>query len=126
MASAQPYINNNGSHQDIKLPASSIELSDGTTVQDAVESLDQYAKKTDIPQSTNVSFTRNLSSGTKIGTLTIDGTSTDLYSTNNTTYSNATTSSSGLMSAADKKKLNNISFNSIGLITSKTGIMVFV
>ena len=32
----------------------------------------------------NVTFTRNLSSGTKIGTITINGTATDLYSTNNT------------------------------------------
>ena len=31
-----------------------------------------------------VSFSRSLSSGTKIGTLTINGTATDLYSTNNT------------------------------------------
>ena len=29
-----------------------------------------------------VSFSRSLSSGTKIGTITIDGTATDLYSTN--------------------------------------------
>jgi len=32
----------------------------------------------------NVTFTRNLSSGTKIGTITINGTATDIYSTNNT------------------------------------------
>jgi len=31
-----------------------------------------------------VSFSRSLSSGTKIGTITINGTATDLYSTNNT------------------------------------------
>ena len=33
---------------------------------------------------TAVSFSRNLTSGTKIGTITINGTATDLYSTNNT------------------------------------------
>ncbi len=36
------------------------------------------------PLATAVSFTRDLTSGTKIGTITINGTSTDLYSTNNT------------------------------------------
>jgi len=33
---------------------------------------------------TAVSFSRSLSSGTKIGTITINGTATDLYSTPNT------------------------------------------
>ena len=58
----------------------------------------------------SVSFTRNLTSGTKIGTITINGTGTDLYCETNTdtTYSNATTSSAGLMSASDKVKLDNL------------------
>ena len=85
-----------------------------------------------------VSFSRELSTGTKIGTITINGTGTDLYApTNtNTTYSLSgkasgntwvttltpssgsattstvpavTTSSAGLMLAADKTKLNGIS-----------------
>lgn len=40
----------------------------------------------------SVSFTRNLTSGTKVGTITIDGTSTDLYAPTdtNTTYSAGT------------------------------------
>lgn len=33
---------------------------------------------------TAVSFSSSLTSGTKIGTITINGTATDLYSTNNT------------------------------------------
>ena len=45
----------------------------------------------------NVSFTRSLSSGTKIGTITINGTNTDLYSTNNTwtAFKGATASAAG-------------------------------
>lgn len=53
----------------------------------------------------SVSFTRSLTGGTKIGTITINGTGTDLYSTNNTTYSKATASADGLMSSADYSKL---------------------
>ena len=60
----------------------------------------------------SVSFTRSLTAGTKVGTITINGTATDLYSEKNTdtntTYSNATTSASGLMSASDKSKLDGI------------------
>ena len=57
-----------------------------------------------------VSFTRNLSTGTKIGTITINGTGTDLYCEKNTdtTYNNATTSTAGLMSASDKTKLDSV------------------
>lgn len=59
------------------------------------------------PSDTNkskVSFSRSLSSGTKLGTITIDGTATDLYSTNNTTYSAVTQSANGLMTKEDKQK----------------------
>lgn len=58
----------------------------------------------------SVSFTRSLTSGTKIGTITINGTGTDIYcqTDTNTTYSAATTSTAGLMSAADKTKLDGI------------------
>ena len=60
----------------------------------------------------SVSFTRSLTAGTKVGTITINGTATDLYceknTDTNTTYSNATTSASGLMSASDKSKLDGI------------------
>ena len=57
-----------------------------------------------------VSFTRSLTSGTKIGTITINGTGTDLYcqTDTNTTYSAATTSASGLMTADMVTKLNGI------------------
>ncbi len=90
----------------------------------------------------SVNFTRTLNSGTKIGTITINGVDTELYSEKNTdtvythpatagnkhipaggalgqilkwssegtaewgNYSNATTTESGLMSAADKEKLD--------------------
>lgn len=53
-------------------------------------------------------FVRTLSSGTKIGTIYINGVGTDLYSTNNTTYSVATTSSNGLMSSSHVAKLSHI------------------
>ena len=57
-----------------------------------------------------VSFSRSLSSGTKVGTITINGTGTDIYAPTNTdtTYSAATTSAAGLMSASDKSKLDGI------------------
>lgn len=94
---------------------------------------------------TSTTFTRTLNSGTKIGTITVDGTATDIYCEKNTdtvythpvtsgnkhipaggasgqilkwsadgtaqwgdyaTYSNATASADGLMSAADKSKLD--------------------
>jgi len=56
-----------------------------------------------------VSFTRALTSGTKIGSLTINGTTVDLYCQSSTEYVAATTSAAGLMSAADKTKLDGIS-----------------
>lgn len=94
---------------------------------------------------TSTTFTRTLNSGTKIGTITVDGTATDIYCEKNTdtvythpvtsgnkhipaggasgqilkwsadgtaqwgdyaAYSNATASADGLMSAADKSKLD--------------------
>lgn len=94
---------------------------------------------------TATTFTRSLSSGTKIGTITVEGTATDIYCEKNTdtvythpvtsgnkhipaggtsgqilkwsadgtaqwgdyaAYSNATASADGLMSAADKSKLD--------------------
>ncbi len=53
-----------------------------------------------------VTFTRNLNSGTKIGTITINGASTDIYSTNDTTYNAVTQSANGLMTSSDKQKLD--------------------
>lgn len=76
------------------------------------------------PSDTNkskVSFTRNLTSGTKLGTITIDGTAVDLYSTNNTTYSAVTQSANGLMTSADKQKADKsmmIGFATAGGTTS--------
>ena len=62
-----------------------------------------------ISESANsVSITRSLTTGTKIATITIDGTSTDIFSTNNTEYNEATTAVAGLMSASDKTKLDGI------------------
>lgn len=58
----------------------------------------------------SVSFTRSLASGTKMGTITINGVSTDLYCNNdtNTTYDVVTTSANGLMSKSDKSKLDGV------------------
>lgn len=57
-----------------------------------------------------VSFTRSLASGTQVGTITINGSSTTLYCEKNTdtTYAAATESTDGLMSAADKAKLDGV------------------
>lgn len=61
-----------------------------------------------------VAFTASLTSGTQIGTITINGTATKLYcqTDTNTTYSVATQSANGLMSSTDKKKLDGISASS--------------
>lgn len=75
--------------------------------------------------SSEVSIIRSLSSGTKIGTITINGTSTDLYSTENTTYSAATNASNGLMTPADKAKLDSIKINTSGNIINSSGIFGF-
>ena len=63
-----------------------------------------------ILNSGTTSFTQSLTSGTKIGTLKINGSDIDLYCEKNTdtTYNAATTSAAGLMSAADKTSLNNL------------------
>ena len=60
-----------------------------------------------------VAVTRSLTSGTKLGTITIDGTAYDLYceTNTNTTYAVATSSANGLMSKADKAKLDAITEN---------------
>ena len=67
-----------------------------------------------------VTFNRTLNDGTKIGTITINGAPTDIYSTNDTTYSNATISSNGLMSKEDKAKLDKSLLIPYGVITSDT------
>ena len=56
----------------------------------------------------SVSFTPVLTSGTKIGTITINGADVDIFctDTSNLTYANATQSSNGLMSSTDKTKMD--------------------
>lgn len=44
----------------------------------------------------SVSFSRDLTSGTKVGTITINGTDTDLYAPTNTAYDTGTSTDSGL------------------------------
>lgn len=71
---------------------------------------------------TVVSASSVLKSGTKIGSITINGTETDLYceTNTNTTYSNATTAKDGLMSSTDKSKLD--SFGTADSYALKTDI----
>ncbi|MDO4459464.1 MAG: hypothetical protein Q4C42_05195 [Clostridia bacterium] len=52
-----------------------------------------------------VTFTRSQTSGNKIGTIKINGTATDIYSKS---YSTATYKESGLMSASDKTRFDDI------------------
>lgn len=92
-------------------PTTNTTYSAATTSSAGLMSASDKSKLDGITSSADsVSFTRNLTSGTKVGTITINGTATDLYAPTdtNTTYSAATTSSAGLMSAADKTKLNGI------------------
>lgn len=57
-----------------------------------------------------VTFIRTLNSGTKIGSIKINETSTDIFCNNdtNTTYDIVTSSDDGLMSSEDKNKLDSI------------------
>lgn len=64
------------------------------------ESADQDLQE-QVEAKSTVSFTQSLTSGTLIGTLTIDGTQYSVYSTNNTTYSAATSSTRGLVLQGD-------------------------
>ncbi len=107
-----------------------------TTTADGAMSVADKTKLDGIAEgATTVSFNRSLASGTKIGAITINGTSTDIYcqtntdtnyyqvpdytagvkisTANNTALKNlyvpiVTTSAAGAMSAADKTKLNGI------------------
>ena len=56
----------------------------------------------------DVTWSATQTSGTKIGTLNVDGTDYVLYAPTPTTYNIATTTQSGLMSFADKSKLDGI------------------
>ena len=64
---------------------------------DIIRYLADYSTTHKICDTKNTSFTRSLTSGTKIGTITIAGTSTDLYcqTNTNTTYSFATGDTNG-------------------------------
>lgn len=138
----------------ITIAATDTKYSNATTGTSGLMSATDKAKLDGITASADsVSFSRSLASGIKVGTITINGTATDLYApTNtdttysdmkgattstagthglvpapaagaatrylrsdgtwqvppNTTYSTATTSANGLMSAADKAKLDGI------------------
>lgn len=138
----------------ITIAATDTKYSNATTGTSGLMSATDKAKLDGITASADsVAFSRSLTSGTKVGTITINGTATDLYApTNtdtkysdmvgattstagthglvpapaagaairylrsdgtwqvppNTTYSTATTSANGLMSAADKAKLDGI------------------
>ena len=56
----------------------------------------------------DVTWSATQTSGTKIGTLNVDGKDYVLYAPTPTTYNNATTTQSGLMSSTDKSKLDGI------------------
>lgn len=60
------------------------------------------------PVGSTVSVQQKLTSGTEIGSITVDGTPTKLYAPDAVTYNKATTSTDGLMSAQDKTKLDGI------------------
>lgn len=82
-----------------------------SSTKDGLMSANDKSKLDGITDSADaVSFSRSLNTGTKIGTLTINGTAIDLYCNNdtNTTYGVVTTSANGLMSASDKSKLDGI------------------
>lgn len=68
------------------------------------------AERTNWNSKTKTTFSRSLNSGTKIGTVNVDGIATDIYCEKNidTTYPAATADNDGLMSAADKAKLDRL------------------
>lgn len=66
-----------------------------------------------------VEIEQALAEGIKIATVTIDGESVDLYCKNGVVYGNATASSAGLMSAADKAKFDEIKTNVAELVGEK-------
>lgn len=73
-----------------------------------VKSVEEKAGK-----KSTVALSRDLTEGTKIGTITIDGVKYDLYAPTNTdtTYNVATSSTNGLLSKEDKAKLDEITAN---------------
>lgn len=88
---------------------------ENTTYEDATQSASglmsaaDKAKLDNVAEfATNVSYERAVINGIKIGTITINGITTDIYMPE---FNEATQSTAGLMSAADKAKLDNIEEN---------------
>lgn len=111
VAGSNVTITPDATNDKITIAATNTTYSAATTSAAGLMSASDKSKLDNITASADsVSFTRSLTSGTKIGTITINGTGTDLYcqTDTNTTYSAATQSAQGLMSAADKKKLDGI------------------
>ena len=80
-----------------------------TSTTNALSAAQGKVLKTAIDAKSTVSVSPTKTSGVEIGRITVDGTEKILYQQdNNTTYSDATTSSSGLMSSTDKSKLDGI------------------
>lgn len=103
---------------DTKVPK---ETGKGLSTNDFDDTL--KSKLDNIPSdATSTSFKSTLDSGTKIGTITVNGVQTDLYCEKNTdtVYTNATTASPGLMSPTDKSKLD--SFGTADSYALKTDI----
>ena len=71
----------------------------------------EYKEVTSVQSSVSVSFSPIVTSGTALGTLTVGAAKYTIYAPTqtSTTYSNATSSSAGLMSAADKAALSRLS-----------------
>lgn len=91
---------------------------DGTNLTDCSESL--YAKKSHTHDYSKVTLSRSLTSGTKIGTISIDGTSTDLYCQTNTdtkvtAVGNHYTPSGGTTISASGGTLTDITNSSSGV-----------
>ena len=110
-------ININGTSTDIYAPASASGGSTVTytpTVTSGVQLgtivIDGVSKVIYAPEDagSDVTWSATQTSGTKIGTLNVDGTDYVLYAPTPTTYNNATTTQSGLMSSTDKSKLDGI------------------
>lgn len=66
-----------------------------------------------------VEIEQALAEGIKIATVTIDGEAVELYCKDGVVYGNATASSAGLMSAADKAKFDEIKINVAELVGEK-------
>lgn len=110
-------ININGTSTDIYAPTSEGGGSTVTytpTVTSGVQLgtivIDGVSKVIYAPEDagSDVTWSATQTSGTKIGTLNVDGRDYVLYAPTPTTYNNATTTQSGLMSSTDKSKLDGI------------------